>query len=71
MLTITVTNHLDSFPVVTFKSRVASKKFPEDTDADRQLMMNVALYCSDHAGPTKNSVLFFKWMAVEMEEYYQ
>lgn len=34
-------------------------------------MMNVALYCSDHAHPAKNSVIYFKWMAVEMEEYYQ
>ena len=33
--------------------------------------MNVALYCSDHSAPTKNSVIYFKWMAVEMEEYYQ
>ena len=33
--------------------------------------MNMALYCSDHAGPTKNSQLYFKWMAAEMEEYYQ
>lgn len=55
---------------MTFKSRIASKKFPEDTDLDRQLMMNVTLYCSDHAHPTKNSVFYFKWMAIEMEEYY-
>ena len=33
--------------------------------------MNVALYCSDHAAPTKSSVIYFKWMAIEMEEYYQ
>ena len=38
---------------------------------DKQLIMNVVLYCSDHAHPTKTSVLYFKWMAVEMEEYYQ
>ena len=57
--------------LVTFKSRVASKKFPEDTMEDKQLIMNVALYCSDHAAPSKNSVMYFKWMAVEMEEYYQ
>ena len=31
----------------------------------------MALYCSDHAAPTKNSHLYFKWMTVEMEEYYQ
>jgi len=33
--------------------------------------MNMALYCSDHTAPTKSSQLYFKWMAVEMEEYYQ
>ena len=55
---------------VTFKSRVSSKKFPEDTMDDKQLIMNTVLYCSDHAAPTKNSMLYFKWMAVEMEEYY-
>ena len=33
--------------------------------------MNLVLYCSDHAAPAKQSVLYFKWMAVEMEEYYQ
>ena len=55
---------------VTFKSRVASKKFPEDTMEDKQLIMNLVLYCSDHAAPCKQSLLYFKWMAVEMEEYY-
>ena len=54
-----------------FKSRVASKKFPEDTDEDKQILMNMTLYCADHAGPTKSHQLYFKWMAVEMEEYYQ
>ena len=34
-------------------------------------MMNVTLYCSDHSHSAKNSVIYFKWMAVEMEEYYQ
>lgn len=31
----------------------------------------MTLYVSDHAAPTKNSMLYFKWMAAEMEEYYQ
>ena len=56
---------------MTFKSRVASKKFPEDNMEDKQLIMNVALYCSDHAAPAKPASLYFQWMAVEMEEYYQ
>ena len=33
--------------------------------------MNMAMYCADHSAPCKTSVLYFKWMAVEMEEYYQ
>ena len=38
---------------------------------DKQLIMNMTLYASDHAAPCKNSMLYFKWMAAEMEEYYQ
>ena len=50
---------------------MASKKFPEDTTEDKQLIMNVVLCLSDHAGPTKIASLYFRWMASEMEEYYQ
>lgn len=56
---------------MNFKSRVSSKKFPEDSADDKLLIMSMVLYCSDHAAPCKNSLLYFKWMAVEMEEYYQ
>jgi len=56
---------------MTIKSRIASKKFPEDTMEDKQLIMNVVLQCSDHAAPTKIASLYFRWMAAEMEEYYQ
>ncbi len=38
---------------------------------DKQLILNMVLYCSDHANPTKTSMLYFRWMTVEMEEYYQ
>lgn len=38
---------------------------------DKQLIMNIALYCSDHSAPTKVPTLYFRWMAAEMEEYYQ
>ena len=58
------------FCLVTFKSRVASKKFPEDTMEDKQLIMNIVLQCADHAAPTKVPALYFRWMAQEMEEYY-
>lgn len=33
--------------------------------------MNMCLYASDHCNPCKNSITYFKWMAMEMEEYYQ
>ena len=38
---------------------------------DKQLIMNVVLYASDHAAACKPTQLYFKWMAAEMEEYYQ
>jgi len=38
---------------------------------DKQLIMNTVLYLSDHAAPTKTPPLYFRWMAAEMEEYYQ
>jgi len=56
---------------VAFKGRLSSKKFPEDTNEDKQLILNMTLYAADHASPCKNSIQYFKWMASEMEEYYQ
>eukprot|EP00349_Pseudokeronopsis_sp_Brazil_P005265 CAMPEP_0202972966 /NCGR_PEP_ID=MMETSP1396-20130829/44550_1 /ASSEMBLY_ACC=CAM_ASM_000872 /TAXON_ID= /ORGANISM="Pseudokeronopsis sp., Strain Brazil" /LENGTH=107 /DNA_ID=CAMNT_0049704213 /DNA_START=343 /DNA_END=666 /DNA_ORIENTATION=- len=56
---------------MAFKGRLSSKKFPEDTAEDRQLLMNMCIYAADHANPCKSSLLYFKWMALEMEEYYQ
>lgn len=56
--------------IVTFKGRMSSKKFPEETNEDKQLLLNLLIYASDHANPCKNSVLYFRWMANEMEEYY-
>lgn len=35
------------------------------------MIMNMCLYASDHCNPCKNIVTYFKWMAYEMEEYYQ
>ena len=31
----------------------------------------MTLYVSDHCNPCKSSIQYFKWMALEMEEYYQ
>ena len=38
---------------------------------DKQLILNMTMYAADHASPCKTSLLYFKWMAAEMEEYYQ
>lgn len=50
---------------------MSTKKFPEDTNEDKQMILNMCLYASDHCNPSKNSIMYFKWMAAEMEEYYQ
>jgi hypothetical protein len=68
ILSTDITNHLKH--IMTFKGRVSSKKFPEDSMEDKQLIMNMTLYASDHASPCKSSMMYFKWMAAEMEEYY-
>ena len=54
-----------------FKAGMQKKKFPEDTMDDTQLILNMCLYASDHCNPTKAPIPYFKWMALEMEEYYQ
>jgi hypothetical protein len=69
ILSTDISNHYKL--VMEFKGRCASKKFPEDTNDDRQLILNMCLYASDHASPTKQSIIYFKWLASEMEEYYQ
>ena len=57
--------------LVAFKGRLSSKKFPEDSALDRQLILNMCLYASDHSSACKTPALYFKWLALEMEEYYQ
>lgn len=57
--------------IVAFKGRISTKKFPEDNAEDKQMILNMCLYASDHCNPCKNSIMYFKWMAMEMEEYYQ
>jgi len=56
---------------VAFKGRMSTKKFPEDTSEDQQMLLNMCIYASDHCHPCKNGIMYFKWMASEMEEYYQ
>ena len=62
---INFSNNLDAF-----KSRITTKNFPEDTMEDKKLILNMTMYAADHASPCKTSLLYFKWMAAEMEEYY-
>lgn len=54
-----------------FNGRLSTKKFPEDNSEDKQILLNMCLYVSDHCNPAKNATTYFKWMAEEMEEYYQ
>jgi len=56
---------------VEFKGRMSTKKFPEDTNEDKQMILNMCIYASDHCNPCKTSITYFKWMQLEMEEYYQ
>jgi len=49
--------------LVTFRGRLANKKFPEENSDDKQLIMNLVLYAADHANPCKNSIQYFRWMA--------
>ena len=69
ILSSDISNHFSL--IMALKGRLSSKKFPEDNNEDKQLIMNVCLYASDHASPTKAPILYFKWLAAEMEEYYQ
>jgi len=69
ILSTDITNHFEL--IMAFKGRMSTKKFPEDTDEDKQMILNMCIYASDHCNPCKNSIMYFKWMAAEMEEYYQ
>lgn len=62
-------NHFEN--IMNFKGRMSTKKFPEDTPEDKQMILNMCIYASDHCNPCKNSIMYFKWMSAEMEEYYQ
>jgi len=68
ILSTDISNHFEQ--ISTFKRRMNNKKFPEDTQEDMQKILNMCLYVSDHCNPCKNSILYFKWMQLEMEEYY-
>jgi hypothetical protein len=70
ILATDISNHFGL--VLAFRARMSTKKFPEENSADdKQLIMNIVLYASDHSAPCKGMLSYFKWMAAEMEEYYQ
>jgi hypothetical protein len=69
ILSTDISNHFDL--IMAFRGRISTKKFPEENRPDdKQLIMNLTLYASDHAAPCKGPIAYFKWMANEMEEYY-
>lgn len=68
ILATDTSNHFEN--IMAFKGRMSTKKFPEDTNADKQMILNMCLYAADHSNPCKNSIMYFKWMASEMEEYF-
>lgn len=68
ILSTDVTKHFDI--IGAFKGRMSTKKFPENTPEDQQMILNMCLYASDHCNPCKSNIMYFKWMAAEMEEYY-
>lgn len=69
ILATDISNHFEL--IMAFRGRVSTKKFPEENRAeDKQIIMNIVLYASDHAAPCKGSMAYFHWMANEMEEYY-
>lgn len=69
ILSTDISNHFEL--IMAFKGRMSTKKFPEDTTEDKQMILNMGLYAADHCNPCKNGVMYFKWMAMEMEEYFQ
>lgn len=66
VLSTDISNHFDLLMAIRL-----TKTFPEDTKEDRQALMNILLYASDHALPCKSTLYYFKWMAEQMEEFYQ
>eukprot|EP00347_Sterkiella_histriomuscorum_P020903 403336019 len=69
ILATDISMHFDQ--IMAFRGRLSTKKFPEESNEDKQLILNLVLYASDHANSCKNSIQYFRWMAAEMEEYYQ
>lgn len=54
----------------SFKNSRGIPNFPNN-DKERQTLLNVALRISDNGNPLQPQDLYFKWMALMMEEFYQ
>ena len=69
ILSSDISNHFEL--IMALKGRMSTKKFPEDTSEDKQMILNMCLFASDHCHPCKDGIMYFKWMSMEMEEYFQ
>ena len=69
ILSTDISNHFEQ--TMAFRGRLSTGKFPEDTVEDKQMIMNMCLYVSDHVNCAKPTLLYFKWMSLQMEEFYQ
>mmetsp|Transcript_3958 Transcript_3958/g.3749 ORF Transcript_3958/g.3749 Transcript_3958/m.3749 type:complete len:398 (+) Transcript_3958:1269-2462(+) len=54
----------------SFKNSRNIPNFPNN-DKERQILMNIALRIADNGNPLQPQDLYFKWMALMMEEFYQ
>lgn len=54
----------------SFKNYRGLPNFPNN-DKEKQILMNMAMRISDYGNPLQPHDLYFKWMALMMEEFYQ
>lgn len=66
VLATDITTHFEQITALR-----VTKNFPEDTKEDKQALLNILLYATDHSIPCKPTMYYFKWMAEQMEEFYQ
>ena len=56
--------------VGSFKNYRGLPNFPNN-DKEKQILMNMSMRISDYGNPLQPHDLYFKWMALMMEEFYQ
>lgn len=54
----------------SFKNYRGVPNFPNN-DKEKQILMNMAMRISDYGNPLQPNDLYFKWMSMMMEEFYQ